>query len=89
MGCEFFAVIGIPKYFKYTEKGYGTEAKTQIKNILQAAQMYYSENGDFPPDCWETMKDWGYLEIKKSVTNKWEFECYFGEYGDGGTIKWV
>ena len=86
MGCEFLAVIGIPTYNSYVKKGYATEAKTQIKNIIQAAEIYYSNHGDFPPDCWETMKDEGYLEIKKSVTNKWKFECNFAEEGEGGWI---
>ena len=86
MGCEILAIIGIPTYNNYVKKGYATEAKTQIKNIVQAAELYMTENGDFPPDCWETMKDEGFLEIKKSVTNKWEFECNFAEEGEGGWI---
>ena len=81
------AAIAIPTYNNYVKKGYATEAKTQIKNIVQAAELYMTENGDFPPDCWETMKDEGFLEIKKSVTNKWEFECNFAEEGEGGTIS--
>ena len=81
------AAIAIPTYNNYVKKGYATEAKTQIKNIVQAAELYATENGDFPPDCWETMKDEGFLEIKKSVTNKWEFECNFAEEGEGGTIS--
>ena len=81
------AAIAIPTYNNYVKKGYATEAKTQIKNIVQASEFYYTENGDFPPDCWETMKDEGFLEIKKSVTNKWEFECNFAEEGEGGTIS--
>ena len=81
------AAIAIPTYNNYVKKGYATEAKTQIKNIIQAAELYATENGDFPPDCWETMKDEGFLEIKKSVTNKWEFECNFAEEGEGGTVS--
>ena len=87
MGCEFLAIIGIPTYNNYAKKGYATEAKTQIKSIVQAADMYATENGNFPPDCWETMEDEGYIEIKKSVTNKWEFECNFAEEGEGGWIS--
>ena len=87
MGCEVLAIVAIPTYNNYVKKGYATEAKTQIKNIVQAAELYATENGDFPPDCWETMKDEGFLEIKKSVTNKWEFECNFAEEGEGGTIS--
>ena len=33
------------------------------------------------------MEKEGFLEIKKSVTNKWEFECYFADWGEGGTIS--
>ena len=86
MGCEFLAIVGIPKYNSYTKKGYAGEAKTQIKNIIQAAEMYANENGDYPPDCWETMKDEGFLAIKKSVINKWNFECDFAWEGEGGIV---
>ena len=87
MGCEALAIVAIPTYNNYVKKGYATEAKTQIKNIVQAAELYATENGDFPPDCWETMKEEGFIEIKKSVTNKWEFECNFAEEGSGGSIS--
>ena len=86
MGCEVLAIVAIPTYNNYVKEGYAAEVKVQIRNIVQASEMYYTENGDFPPDCWETMKDEGYIEIKKSVTNKWVFECYFAEEGEGGII---
>ena len=59
------AAIAIPTYYNYVKKGYATEAKTQIKSIVQAADMYKSETGSYPPDCWETMKEEGFLDIKK------------------------
>ena len=80
------AAIAIPTYYNYVKKGYATEAKTQIKSIVQAADMYKSETGSYPPDCWETMKEEGFLDIKKSVTKKWEFECTFDEDGEAGQI---
>ena len=85
MGCEVLAIVAIPTYNNYVKEGYAAEVKVQIRNIVQASEMYYTENGDFPPDCWETMKDEGYIEIKKSVTNKWEFECDFG-YAERGWV---
>ena len=44
MGCEFFAAIAIPTYFKYVERGYASDAKVQMKNILENSKLYYSEN---------------------------------------------
>ena len=44
------------------------------------------ENDSYPPDCWETLKQKGYLEIKKSITKKWEFECSFDEDGESGKL---
>ena len=79
------AAIAIPTYYSYVKKGYATEAKTQIKSIVQAADMYKSENGSFPTDI-TTMKDEGYLDIKKSVLKKWEFEFSFDDDGETGTV---
>ena len=73
------AAIAIPTYYSYVRKGYATEAKTQMKNIVQASEIYKMENDSYPPDCWETLKEEDYLEIKKSITKKWEFECSFDE----------
>ena len=77
------AAIAIPTYYSYVRKGYATEAKTQMKNIVQASEIYKMENDSYPPDCWETLKEEDYLEIKKSITKKWEFECSFDEDGEG------
>ena len=66
------ATVAIPTYFKYVERGYASDAKVQIKNILQNAELYFQENGSWPPDV-ETMDDEGYIELKKSIKNKWEF----------------
>tara|TARA_A100001015_G_scaffold153318_1_gene170125 strand:- start:4638 stop:5726 length:1089 start_codon:yes stop_codon:yes gene_type:complete len=74
----------------YPRKGYVTEsneAKYQMKNIVQASEIYKMENDSYPPDCWETLKEEGYLEIKESITKKWEFECSFDEDGEGGTLS--
>ena len=48
-------------------KGYATEAKTQLKNIVQASEIYKMENDSYPPDCWETLKEEDYLEIKNQL----------------------
>ena len=87
-GCEVVIIggIGVPTYYSYMGKGYATEAKTQMKNIVQASEIYKMENDSYPPDCWETLKEEDYLEIKKSITKKWEFECSFDEDCEGGII---
>ena len=68
-GCEVAIIggIGIPTYYSYVRKGYATEAKTQMKNIVQASEIYKMENDSYPPDCWETLKEEDYLEIKNQL----------------------
>ena len=78
------AAIAIPTYYSYVKKGYATEAKTQLKSIVQAADMYYSERGEPAPDV-ETMETEGYIELKQSVKNKWEFDLNLDPNGDGGS----
>ncbi len=78
------AAIAIPTYYSYVKKGYATEAKTQLKSIVQAADMFYSERGEPAPDV-ETMEAEGFIEIKQSVKNKWEFELNLDPTGDGGS----
>ena len=46
--------------------------------------MYYSERGEAAPDV-ETMEAEGFIEIKQSVKNKWEFELNLDPTGDGGS----
>ena len=43
------AAIAIPTYFDYVERGYASDAKVQMKNILENSKLYYSENAEFPP----------------------------------------
>ena len=38
------ATIAIPAYFRYVERGYASDAKVQIKNIAQSAEIFYQEN---------------------------------------------
>ena len=78
------AAIAIPTYYSYVKKGYATEAKTQLKSIVQAADIYYSERGEPAPDV-ETMETEGYIELKQSVKNKWEFDLNLDPNGDGGS----
>ena len=61
---------------------YAKEAEIQIKKIVQSAGQYYLENGSLPWDCWETMREEGYIEIKQSVINNWDFQCDW-EFDDG------
>ena len=80
------AAIAIPTYYSYVKKGYATEAKTQLKSIVQAADMYYSERGEPAPDV-ETMETEGYIELKQSVKNKWEFDI--PGYATNEDIIWL
>ena len=77
------ATVAIPTYFKYVERGYASDAKVQIKNILQNAELYRQETGQWPTDV-ETMMAEGYIELKRSILNKWEFTVQL-EDGDNGT----
>ncbi len=78
------ATVAIPTYFSYVEKAYASDAKTQIKNILMNADIYRQEQGQYPDDI-EEMEN-GYLDIKQSVKEKWNFEIDLSEDGSTGTI---
>ena len=82
------ATVAIPTYFKYVERGYASDAKVQIKNILQNAELYRQETGQWPTDV-ETMMTEGYIELKRSILNKWEFTVQLedNEMGTSGQIS--
>jgi len=81
------ATVAIPTYFKYVERGYASDAKVQIKNILQNAELYRQETGLWPTDV-DIMEEGGYIELKKSIKNKWEFTLQLeGEAGATGQIS--
>ena len=82
------ATVAIPTYFKYVERGYASDAKVQIKNILQNAELYRQETGEWPSDI-ETMEAEGYIELKRSIKNKWEFTIQLedNEMGTSGQIS--
>ena len=82
------ATVAIPTYFKYVERGYASDAKVQIKNILQNAELYRQETGQWPTDV-ETMVAEGYIELKRSILNKWEFTVQLedNEMGTSGQIS--
>ena len=67
------ATIAIPTYLRYVERGYASDAKVQIKNILEAAEISYQESGEWPSDI-ETLENDGYLGIKTSTKRKWQFD---------------
>jgi len=66
------AAIAIPTYFKYVERGYASDAKVQMKNILENSKLYYAENAEFPEDV-ETMNSEGYANVQRSTLDKWSF----------------
>ena len=82
------ATVAIPTYFKYVERGYASDAKIQIKNILQNSELYRQETGQWPTDV-ETMIAEGYIELKRSILNKWEFTVQLedNEMGTSGQIS--
>ena len=82
------ATVAIPTYFKYVERGYASDAKVQIKNILQNAELYRQETGQWPTDV-ETMMAEGFIELKISILNKWEFTVQLedDDIGTSGQIS--
>ena len=82
------ATVAIPTYFKFVERGYASDAKVQIKNILQNAELYRQETGQWPTDV-EIMMDEGFIELKRSILNKWEFTVQLedNEMGTSGQIS--
>ena len=66
------AAIAIPTYFDYVERGYASDAKVQMKNILENSKLYYAENAEFPEDV-ETMNSEGYSNVPRSTLDKWSF----------------
>ena len=82
------AAIAIPTYFKYVERGYASDAKVQIKNILENSKLYYSENDEFPEDV-KVMNEEGYANVPQSTLRKWQFSIelsYESSQGITGTI---
>jgi len=74
------ATVAIPVYFSYVERGYASDAKVQIKNILSASEIYATENGEAPADV-SILVEEQYIIMKKSLENKWEFDVST-EYSD-------
>ena len=82
------AAIAIPTYFKYVERGYASDAKVQMKNILENSKLYYSENDEFPEDV-KLMNEEGYANVPEATLRKWQFTIelsYESSQGITGTI---
>ena len=82
------AAVAIPTYFQYVQRGYASDAKVQIKNILENSKLYYSENDEFPETV-QTMNAEGYANVPESTLNKWEFTLdltYDETAGLSGTV---
>ena len=67
------ATIAIPAYFSYVERAYASDAKTQIKTLLEECKIWKTTHEDFPSDPQE-MIDEGAGNISKSTLRKWTFE---------------
>ena len=79
------ATVAIPTYFEYVKKGYASDAKVQLKNILMNSEIYRQTEGEYPTNI-KDMEELGYLDIKKSVLDKWSFEIDIAEDGLTGSI---
>ena len=77
------AAIAVPTYFSYVERGYASDAKVQMKNILENSKLYYSENDEFPEDV-PTMNEEGYANVPEATLRKWDFSIELAyESGSG------
>ena len=82
------AAIAVPTYFKYVERGYASDAKIQMKNILENSKLYYAEKDEFPEDV-ETLNASGYGNVPESTLKAWLFTInldYDDDTGLTGTI---
>ena len=82
------AAIAVPTYFNYVERGYASDAKVQMKNILENSKLYYSENDEFPEDV-KLMNEEGYANVPEATLRKWQFTIelsYESSQGISGTI---
>ena len=82
------AAVAIPTYFQYVQRGYASDAKVQIKNILENSKLYYSENDEFPEDV-KLMNEEGYANVPEATLRKWQFTIelsYESSQGISGTI---
>ena len=53
------------------QKGYASDAKIQIKNIVMGADLMKQETGKYPQTT-DDMETAGYLDLKPSVKLKWD-----------------
>ena len=67
------ASIAVPIYFDYVERGYATDAKTQLRSIYESSKLFKSETGDWPDDIIE-LNDAKGLNIPQSTQDKWDFD---------------
>ena len=78
------ATIAIPAYFSYVERAYASDAKTQIKTLLEECKIWKTTHEDFPADVQE-MIDEGFGNIQSSTLRKWGFEIDLQQSADGGS----
>ncbi len=77
------ATIAIPTYFSYVEKGYASDAKVQMKNILENSSVFRSDNPEWPKTV-EELNDGGYANVKQSTLEKWSFTIDLSDSEEGG-----
>ena len=78
------ATIAIPAYFSYVERAYASDAKTQIKTLLEECKIWKTTHEDFPADVQE-MIDEGFGNIQSSTLRKWGFEIDLQQSAAGGS----
>ena len=73
-GCEAIIVaIAVPSYFEYVERGRASDAKSQIKILLEECKIWKTTHEDFPTDVQE-MIDEGAYGISNSTLRRWNFD---------------
>ena len=77
------ATIAIPAYFSYVEKAYASDAKTQIKTLLEECKIWKTTHEDFPSDVEEMIEE-GFGNIQASTLKKWAFEIDLQQTEDAG-----
>ena len=82
------AAIAVPTYFNYVQRGYASDAKVQMKNIMENSKLFYAERDEMPADV-EELNSYGYGNIPEGTLKKWSFTIdltYDDDQGLGGTI---
>ena len=59
-----------------SSSGSNRDFELTIREIVKGAQTYHIEQGELPPDCWETLMDYGYVQWSPEFDSS-SFECFW------------